>query len=146
MKKRTGHSRKGSKHDQALLARILVRKLDYVFQRYFHQSLHEIATEFEIHGALQDSSLSPEQLLKMIHASQILRMRSAPAVEEASEALDRFCEGTFGVCSRCGRGISPEALEANPLTTTCTDCEHDLSLRIYSATTNGHLVPEGHDS
>jgi DNA-directed RNA polymerase subunit RPC12/RpoP len=132
--------------EQSLLARMLVRKLDFIFQRYFHQSMQEIAREFEIRGPLARLTQSPEQLLRTIHSSQILRMNTAQPVVEASEALDRFCRGRFGVCDRCGRRIPPEVLEEDLLTTTCPQCQHEVTSKIYSTLMPTHLMPEDHDS
>ena len=38
-------------------------------------------------------------------------------------ALKRIEEGTFGTCSRCGRPISEERLEAMPYATKCIECK-----------------------
>jgi RNA polymerase-binding protein DksA len=39
------------------------------------------------------------------------------------EALDRIESGTFGMCSRCGKQIAEERLEAIPYATRCIDCQ-----------------------
>jgi RNA polymerase-binding protein DksA len=39
------------------------------------------------------------------------------------EALDRIEDGTFGMCSRCGKQIAEERLEAIPYATRCIDCQ-----------------------
>jgi RNA polymerase-binding protein DksA len=38
-------------------------------------------------------------------------------------ALERIDNGTYGVCSNCGRTISRERLEALPYATKCIDCK-----------------------
>ncbi|HEX9016150.1 MAG TPA: TraR/DksA C4-type zinc finger protein [Chloroflexota bacterium] len=43
---------------------------------------------------------------------------------EATEvAMGRLEEGTYGVCSNCGRPIDPERLEALPQAALCIDCK-----------------------
>ena len=40
-----------------------------------------------------------------------------------NEALDRIEGGTFGSCTRCGKQISEERLDALPYATRCIDCQ-----------------------
>lgn len=37
-------------------------------------------------------------------------------------AITRIDTGTYNVCSRCGKHIAPQRLEALPYTTTCISC------------------------
>lgn len=37
-------------------------------------------------------------------------------------ALERFENGTYGICENCHQPISPERLEALPYATTCVQC------------------------
>jgi DnaK suppressor protein len=38
-------------------------------------------------------------------------------------ALQRIDEGTYGICTRCGRPIAPERLAARPSAALCIDCK-----------------------
>jgi len=38
-------------------------------------------------------------------------------------ALQKFEDGTYGLCDKCGRPIPPERLEALPQATLCLDCK-----------------------
>jgi RNA polymerase-binding transcription factor DksA len=40
----------------------------------------------------------------------------------AERALERFEDGTYGQCARCGGAIAPERLEAIPDAETCVSC------------------------
>src|SRR3989344_3177726 len=40
-------------------------------------------------------------------------------LNEIKAALERMTQGTYGVCSVCGKPIEPKRLEANPAATTC---------------------------
>lgn len=44
------------------------------------------------------------------------------ALQEASDALDRIEEGTYGICEVCSGPIAVERLEALPHATMCTGC------------------------
>jgi RNA polymerase-binding transcription factor DksA len=37
-------------------------------------------------------------------------------------ALKKLDAGTYGVCEKCGKAISPARLEAKPASTVCIDC------------------------
>lgn len=43
-------------------------------------------------------------------------------LDELERATARLDEGTYGICQRCGKPISPERLEALPAATTCIAC------------------------
>lgn len=43
-------------------------------------------------------------------------------VDEVDNALKRIEDGTYGVCSNCGKTIIPERLEALPHAVTCIEC------------------------
>ena len=42
--------------------------------------------------------------------------------ESIKHALARIAEGTYGMCTTCGKPISEERLEANPAADTCISC------------------------
>jgi DnaK suppressor protein len=44
------------------------------------------------------------------------------AAVTAERALERWHQGSYGRCRRCGRPIAPERLEAIPDTDTCVSC------------------------
>ncbi len=48
-------------------------------------------------------------------------------LRETEEALQRFEEGTYGVCTNCGREIPLERLEAMPQASRCLDCQKKAS-------------------
>ena len=43
-------------------------------------------------------------------------------LKEVNDALVRIESGTYGKCSKCGKQIEPEKLEANPATSICLAC------------------------
>ncbi|MDH4209195.1 MAG: TraR/DksA C4-type zinc finger protein [Anaerolineae bacterium] len=51
-----------------------------------------------------------------------LRRRTRRKVRALEEASQRFEEGTYGVCERCGRQIGAERLEIMPQARLCIQC------------------------
>ena len=41
---------------------------------------------------------------------------------EVNRAEEKVADGTYGVCDRCGKGISKPRLQAMPWATLCIDC------------------------
>ena len=43
-------------------------------------------------------------------------------LQKVNDALERFENGTYGICQECHQPIPPERLEALPYATTCVSC------------------------
>ncbi len=52
-----------------------------------------------------------------------LEENSAHVLREIDAALGRIDDGTFGTCTRCGKPIGEERLEAMPYVTLCIECK-----------------------
>ena len=52
-----------------------------------------------------------------------LEENSVHVLKEIDAALGRLDDGTFGKCTRCGKQIGEERLEAMPYATLCIDCK-----------------------
>lgn len=52
-----------------------------------------------------------------------LEEHSAHVLREIEAALGRIDNGTFGTCTRCGKPIGEERLEAMPYVTLCIECK-----------------------
>jgi DnaK suppressor protein len=44
-------------------------------------------------------------------------------LEQVEAALARLEDGTYGICSDCGKSINPERMEALPHATLCIECQ-----------------------
>lgn len=55
-----------------------------------------------------------------------LRSNLERLLKQVQEALDRFAEGTYGLCEACGEPIDPARLEALPHALYCLDCQRRL--------------------
>jgi DnaK suppressor protein len=51
-----------------------------------------------------------------------LGKQAVDEIEQIKQAIYRIDHGKYGICSRCGKAIAPERLEAMPYATTCTHC------------------------
>ena len=54
-----------------------------------------------------------------------LEENSGHVLEEIKAALKRIEEGTYGICTNCGKQIAEARLEALPWATLCIDCARD---------------------
>jgi RNA polymerase-binding protein DksA len=54
-----------------------------------------------------------------------LEENAAHVLTAIDAALGRIDNGSYGVCARCGRAISPERLEARPWASLCIDCQRE---------------------
>ncbi|WP_111721521.1 TraR/DksA C4-type zinc finger protein [Homoserinimonas sp. OAct 916] len=81
-----------------------------------------------ISDARQDSSTDdehdPEGVTLAFERSSEAAMvqRSERGVAEASAALARLDDGSYGLCEECGNEIATARLEARPATTLCIEC------------------------
>ena len=58
-----------------------------------------------------------------------LRDRAIQQLELVDAALARIDAGTFGNCTRCGKPIAAERLEALPWAAFCIDCQRTIGRR-----------------
>lgn len=52
-----------------------------------------------------------------------LEKRTRDFLAEVEHALDKFEDGTYGLCDNCGQPIDPARLEALPQATLCLTCK-----------------------
>jgi DnaK suppressor protein len=55
-----------------------------------------------------------------------LRQNAEQLLVQVTNALERFEQGTYGVCERCGTEIDPARLKALPYATLCLHCQQRL--------------------
>jgi RNA polymerase-binding protein DksA len=55
-----------------------------------------------------------------------LEENSEQVLRQIDEALARIEAGTYGKCTRCGRPIAVERLEARPWAMLCIDCQREV--------------------
>ena len=78
---------------------------------------------------------------------QKLGNREKKLLEKIDHALDKFENGEYGVCERCGEQINPARLEARPVAQFCIDCKTELEQneRRYSEHEEGDEEGDGWD-
>ena len=55
-----------------------------------------------------------------------LHQNAKRLLAQVEDALERFEQGTYGICERCGAEIDPARLEALPYATLCLRCQQRL--------------------
>ncbi len=58
-----------------------------------------------------------------------LEENSEHVLADIDAALKRIDDGTYGVCTNCGKQIPEERLEARPWATLCIDCKRERERR-----------------
>jgi DnaK suppressor protein len=56
-----------------------------------------------------------------------LRQNAQKLLSQVQDALERFEQGTYGVCERCGAEIDPARLKALPYVSLCLRCQQRLN-------------------
>jgi DnaK suppressor protein len=70
-------------------------------------------------GKREEEATESYELERRLTLEKSIREQLA-AVEHA---LQKFEDGTYGLCDNCGKPIPPERLEALPQATLCLDCK-----------------------
>jgi len=68
-----------------------------------------------------DASAAFDQARDLALRSNLERM-----LKQVQEALDRFADGTYGICESCSQPIDPARLKALPHAPYCLDCQRRL--------------------
>jgi DnaK suppressor protein len=55
-----------------------------------------------------------------------LHQNAKQLLAQVTDALERFEQGTYGLCERCGAEIDPARLKALPYATLCLHCQQRL--------------------
>jgi RNA polymerase-binding protein DksA len=55
-----------------------------------------------------------------------LEGHSEQVLAQIDAALKRIEDGTFGICTNCGKPIAEERLEARPWASLCIDCQREM--------------------
>jgi DnaK suppressor protein len=58
-----------------------------------------------------------------------LRQNAEHVLAQVTDALERFDEGSYGICERCGAEIDPARLKALPYATLCLRCQQRHALK-----------------
>ncbi len=79
--------------------------------------------------SLESSEMPDESDKACTEASQKIAIRimdrDRNLLRKVEKALDKFEDGSFGMCERCEEEISVQRLKVRPVTTLCIDCKED---------------------
>lgn len=56
-----------------------------------------------------------------------LHQNAKQVLAQVTDALERFEQGTYGICERCSAEIDPARLQALPYATLCLHCQQRLN-------------------
>jgi RNA polymerase-binding transcription factor DksA len=101
----------------------MLRQLDATLRQNYHQTLIEVLNELRMRSVVSQPDPSPDKVFRVILQSHVLTYKPTPSVLRLREALERMTCGKFGLCSRCGREITAEALLSDPTTSCCSLCQ-----------------------
>ncbi len=79
----------------------------------------EVRREGSPFGKREEEATESFELEKRL----VLEKQVKEQLAEIEHALQKFKEGTYGLCDICGRAIDPARLEALPKATLCVDCK-----------------------
>lgn len=116
---KTGQPRQLQGLKQALLARraqLVVEVEDGQQRRLNEETFGSMAGEVADAG---DASLATEQ--SDLRNTQI--ERDLAELRDIDAALERFENGSYGICVRCGRDVAIARLRANPSAPRCIECQ-----------------------
>jgi DnaK suppressor protein len=78
-----------------------------------------LRSDVQFPGSFADAGAAASERSEVIGLAQSLA-RKVRMVDRAMQKLD---EGSYGICDRCGKPISPARLEARPESVLCVDCK-----------------------
>ncbi len=72
-----------------------------------------------------------QELLRELASQETIHVANSSEIRaiEAIKALQRIHDGTYGVCSDCGRNIPAARLQVKPEATRCIACQTDYEER-----------------
>ncbi|MBI5463494.1 MAG: TraR/DksA C4-type zinc finger protein [Ignavibacteriales bacterium] len=100
----------------------LLRDLDQALQISYRQRLGEVLNDLRTHDVDLSPNPSPDDVFALVRRTRLLWHSSLPAMVEVRDSLERLSAGTYGTCSRCGKPISDETINANPEAKFCRHC------------------------
>jgi RNA polymerase-binding protein DksA len=95
------------------------RILDDVEQQEASSRSSDVRREGSPFGKREEEATESLELEKRLAVSKQVRDH----LDEIEHALQKFEDGTYGLCDNCGKPIAPDRLEALPHASLCVDCK-----------------------
>ena len=109
--------------DMSRIKLAMLRQLDYTLRQNYHQTLVDVLNELRMRSVVSQPDPSPDKVFSVILQTHVLTYKPSRSVQQLREALERMARGKFGLCVRCGREISAEALLRDPTMPCCALCQ-----------------------
>ncbi len=95
------------------------RLLEEIEQQEASARSTDVRREGSPFGKREEEATESLELEKRLAVSK----QSKDRLDEIEHALQKFEEGTYGLCDSCGNPIAPDRLEALPHASLCVDCK-----------------------
>lgn len=92
----------------------LLKELELLEQRINHER-----REGSPFGKREEEAVESTELEKRL----AMERRVKHQLSEVERAIEKFDDGSYGTCDRCGKKIGKERLEALPWATLCMECK-----------------------
>jgi RNA polymerase-binding transcription factor DksA len=99
-----------------LKAKLVLRRREIFFRL---RNLDEGWQELSQHDIEMEEEAQKAELSELFNKLDLQEQRE---IEEIDLALARMDAGTYGICQRCRKNISPERLQVLPATPYCVKC------------------------
>jgi hypothetical protein len=109
--------------DLSRIKLVMLHQLDATLRQNYHQSLIEVLNELRLLSIVSQPDPSPDKVFSVILQTHVLTYKPVPSVLRLREALERLAQGKYGVCLRCVKEISAEALLDDPTAPCCPPCQ-----------------------
>jgi RNA polymerase-binding transcription factor DksA len=100
----------------------LLMEFDKTLRLYYRENLGDVVAHLRTLYDRQEER-SAATILHVVHKSGILYEKDDAAVIWLRDAIQRFVEGTYGICSICGGIIQTGLLVEIPTANVCLDCQ-----------------------
>jgi hypothetical protein len=105
----------------------LLKQIDLLVWRSYHQTLVEMINELRVHRLNLPLKPSVDEIFGTLRKERMLEFSTQPGMKELRDAVDRMVEGTFGLCQHCGQEMEEKTLEQQPTIRYCRACSVEMA-------------------
>jgi DnaK suppressor protein len=102
----------------------LIEKMDQLRDKVNRTAVRMKGGSDRFADFVDQAAVDHEQAVELM-----IRSRESDQIREIQATLLRIDQGSFGVCGRCGRGITPKRLLLAPMSRLCTACMRRMELQ-----------------
>lgn len=106
--------------DELIEIEIMVRERIEALQLEIDEAQRHMAPPPKLNGT--EGRLSRQDTLQRHELSKDAQRRRYESLRELKASLRRMDDGSFGICTMCGKMIADDRLKAQPTAQLCQDC------------------------